>query len=72
MVNSILGSNTAKVETPAQPVTPTPAPAKKSVDEIANEVIKGSWGSGAERKQKLEAAGYNYAEVQAKVNALLK
>ena len=46
--------------------------AKKSVDEIAREVIKGNWGNGADRKQHLEAAGYNYAEVQAKVNALLK
>ena len=44
---------------------------KKSVDEIAREVIQGKWGNGAERKKRLEAAGYNYAEVQAKVNKLL-
>ena len=49
----------------------TPAPAKKSVDEIANEVIAGKWGTGADRKNKLTAAGYNYSEVQAKVNAIL-
>lgn len=44
---------------------------KKSVDEVAREVIKGLWGNGAERRKKLEAAGYNYDEVQARVNALL-
>lgn len=45
--------------------------AKKSVDEIAREVIQGKWGNGADRKKRLEAAGYNYAEVQAKVNKLV-
>ena len=33
-------------------------------------MLKGSWGNGAERKQRLEAAGYNYGEVQEKVNQL--
>ena len=45
---------------------------KKTVEEIAKEVIAGKWGSGNTRKTKLEAAGYNYATVQAKVNELLK
>ena len=45
---------------------------KKSVDELAREVIRGKWGNGEERKWKLTAAGYNYAEVQRKVNAMLK
>ena len=44
---------------------------KKTVDEIAREVIQGKWGNGADRKKRLEAAGYSYAEVQAKVNKLL-
>lgn len=47
------------------------AEAKKSVDEIAREVIQGKWGNGADRKKRLEAADYNYAEVQAKVNKLV-
>lgn len=47
-------------------------PNKKNVAEIANEVISGKWGNGSERKEKLEAAGYNYAEVQAKVNEMLR
>lgn len=45
---------------------------KKSVDTVAREVIKGLWGNGSDRKARLEAAGYNYKEVQSRVNALLK
>ena len=45
---------------------------KKSIDTIAQEVINGKWGSGDTRKQKLQAAGYNYSEVQAAVNKLAK
>ena len=43
----------------------------KSVEEIAREVLQGKWGNGADRKARLEAAGYDYAEVQAKVNTLI-
>lgn len=53
--------------------TPTPTPSnKKSNTEIAKEVIVGKWGNGAERKQRLEAAGYDYAAVQKEVERLLK
>ena len=53
-------------------VAPTPTPsAKKSVDELAKEVIRGEWGNGDERYNRLTNAGYNYNEVQAKVNELL-
>lgn len=45
---------------------------KKSVDEIAREVIRGAWGNGADRKNRLTAAGYDYSAVQSRVNALLK
>lgn len=44
--------------------------ADKSVDELAREVLQGKWGDGAERKKRLEAAGYDYAVVQKKVNQL--
>lgn len=47
-----------------------PAP-KKSVDEIAKEVLAGKWGNGAERKERLTKAGYNYEAVQSKVNSML-
>lgn len=45
---------------------------KKSIDEIAKAVIRGDYGNGATRKKKIEAEGYNYSEVQARVNQLLK
>lgn len=45
--------------------------AGKSVDELAREVLQGKWGNGAERKKRLEAAGYDYAAVQKKVNQLV-
>lgn len=48
-----------------------PTPNRDSVEQIARQVIKGLWGNGAERRRKLEGAGYNYAEVQAVVNRLL-
>ena len=54
----------------SKPVAST-TPAKKSTDEIAREVIAGSWGNGDDRKSRLTASGYDYSAVQAKVNALL-
>lgn len=45
---------------------------KLSIEEIAKEIIAGKYGDGTTRKQKLEAEGYNYSEVQAKVNELIK
>lgn len=50
----------------------TSAPSRKSNQEIAQEVIKGLWGNGTERKQKLADAGYDYATIQGIVNNLLK
>ncbi len=46
--------------------------AKKSVDTVAREVIRGNWGNGDERKKKLTSAGYDYSDVQKRVNELLK
>ena len=54
--------NTADV----QPVT------KKTVDEIAREVIRGNWGNGDERKKRLTEAGYDYNVIQTKVNELMR
>lgn len=44
---------------------------KKSITEVAKEVIQGKWGNGEARRIALEKAGYNYADVQRTVNALL-
>ncbi len=41
------------------------------IDSIASEVVRGNWGNGQKRKTKLEAAGYNYDEIQSRVNELL-
>ena len=46
--------------------------ARKSNSQIAREVLDGKWGNGADRRSRLEKAGYNYAAVQAEVNKLLK
>ena len=58
-VNEIMGGGSASA---------TPA---KSVDEVAQEVIAGKWGNGSDRKDRLSAAGYDYSQVQARVNELL-
>ena len=44
----------------------------KNLEQIAMEVIEGKWGCGMDRKNRLHAAGYDYAEVQAIVNALVR
>ena len=43
----------------------------KTTDTLAYEVIQGDWGKGEERKERLEAAGYDYDAVQQRVNELL-
>jgi len=45
---------------------------KKTNEQIAREVIAGKWGSGADRKNRLTAAGYNYSAVQSIVNKLMR
>ena len=45
---------------------------KKTIEDIAKEVIRGNWGNGVERKQRLTAAGYDYEKIQKKVNELLR
>lgn len=44
----------------------------KSNEVIASEVIAGKWGTGADRRAKLTAAGYDYATIQNLVNQKLK
>lgn len=62
IVNPAIGRVTAPTSVP----NPT-----KSVDEVAKEVIRGDWGNGDERKNRLTSAGYNYSEVQSRVNEML-
>lgn len=42
----------------------------KTITQIAREVLNGKWGNGADRKQRLTAAGYDYNTVQKEVNRL--
>ena len=62
-------------EKPVVRPTEKPKPNKagrKSLEDVAREVINGKWGNNPERKTKLIKAGYVPAEVQAVVNKLLK
>ena len=47
-------------------------PVRKTIDELAKEVIAGLWGNGVTRKNKLTNAGYDFKEVQRRVNDMLK
>mgnify|MGYP001019573815 CR=1 FL=1 len=44
---------------------------KKTIDVLAHEVIAGQWGVGLARRHRLSSSGYNYSEVQARVNEIL-
>lgn len=44
---------------------------KKTVEQLAKEVIAGKWSAGAERKKLLTAAGYNYSAVQKRVDEIM-
>lgn len=48
-----------------------PTPQKKTNEQIATEVINGSWGNGEDRKRRLADAGYDYSVIQAIVNQRL-
>ncbi len=49
----------------------TEIPQQKSVSQLANEVLAGLWGNGILRKHALTKAGFNYAEVQARVDEII-
>lgn len=48
-----------------------PKQTKKSINQIAKEVIDGKWGNGQDRKTRITNAGYNYSLVQNEVNRIL-
>lgn len=43
-----------------------------NLEYVVDEVVRGLWGNGAERKRRLEAAGYDYSVVQGEVNRRFK
>ena len=66
------GKPTAKPTTKPS-VKPKPnKTGRKSLEDVAREVVAGKWGNNPERTNKLIKAGYVPAEVQAMVNKLLK
>lgn len=70
-INGCVDMNYCYRDFPAEILGNKPAPNKKTVDELAKEVIEGKWGNGIERNKRLIAEGYDYDEVQNKVNELL-
>lgn len=42
-----------------------------NVDDVATSVIRGDYGNGEERRQKLTSAGYDYDNVQSRVNDII-
>src|SRR5688572_7884386 len=50
--------------------SPTP-PARKTNEQLADEVLRGVWGNGDERRRRLTEAGYNHDAVQTVVNQRL-
>lgn len=48
----------------AGPGTPYPDEPKKGLNEITQEVRKGLWGSGQDRRRRLSEAGYDHRMVQ--------
>lgn len=63
------GSNTSTGT--SKPSSGNSSSSKKSISQIAKEVINGKWGNGDTRKKKLESAGYDYDAVQKEVNKQL-
>lgn len=63
------GSNTSSGT--SKPSSGSNSSGKKTISQIAKEVINGKWGNGDARKKKLEAAGYDYDAVQKEVNKQL-
>lgn len=61
-----------KPETQPKPKPQTGGKVKKSVEEVAREVMAGRWGNDPIRSEKLIKAGYIPKEVQAIVNKLMK
>ena len=69
---ALTSGTTASTSKPSAPTTSTTTKEKAVTDAIVSAVIAGKYGNGAERKKKLEAEGYNYADVQAAVDAKMK
>ena len=68
---SASGASSSSKPSAGKPSSGNSSSSKKSISQVAKEVINGEWGNGDTRKKKLEAAGYDYDEVQKEVNKQL-
>lgn len=66
----IRGFITPKYDSVDEPVY-IPKDTTMDQNRVAHEVIAGQWGNGAERKEDLEKAGYDYETIRRLVNAIL-
>jgi len=68
--NSIIGYYRPNIWNGTASAPAVPAASSKAVnDQVIADVLRGAYGSGNDRVARLQAAGYNPAEVQAAVNA---
>lgn len=68
--NSIIGYYRPNIWNGTASAPAAPAASSKTVnDQVVADVLKGVYGSGADRVARLQAAGYNPAEVQSAVNS---
>ncbi len=61
--------------TPEPEPEPEPEPKPEPIiplDTLVDQILDGQWGSGETRKQKLIEAGYDYEQVQDRVNEILQ
>ena len=64
-------SNDSDRGTPVKCSSNNSGVAKKSIHDVALEVIRGSWGNGEERKRRLREAGYDPEAVRKEVNRIM-
>ena len=65
------GASSSNKPSAGKPSSGSSSSGKKTISQVAKEVINGEWGNGDARKKKLEAAGYDYDAVQKEVNKQL-
>ena len=68
-IQTLVNKGVGKAGPAPRPVTT--APIRKSLTQVASEVIDGKWSTGDDRRKKLAAAGYNATSVQNEVNRQL-
>ena len=69
-VTKRLAANKTEVKMEVKDTNPASTP-KKTISELADEVIQGKWGNNPDRKKRLTDAGYDYAAEQKEVDSRL-